>query len=91
MFLLPGTWKSLDDLESNLTSAELSELITTARNEEYKRMKFAAALKGIDLDEGQRNAEFEKVQARAEARLYGEGAGEARDLDGLINFVEEDE
>lgn len=56
----------------------------------HQDRKFTAALKGIDLDEGSTNTEFEDIKRRAEARVLGVNEEEI-ELDGLINIIDEDE
>lgn len=56
----------------------------------HQDRKFTAALKGIDLDEGTVDAEFEDIKRRAEARVLGVSEEEI-ELDGLINIIDEDE
>lgn len=53
-------------------------------------MKFTAAIQGIDLDEGKTDDEFEKVKARAQAKLLGVSE-EQYELDGMIEIIDEDE
>lgn len=65
-----GAWKSTRELEEEITLEELYMIITKAREMEAGRQKFAAALKGIDVDEGQ-ETEFDKIKARADAVLMG--------------------
>lgn len=67
-------FKNFDDLEENLCLAELESLLEKAREVEHDRMKFAASLKGIDIDKGnvESNEErFERVKKRAQAKLAG--------------------
>lgn len=45
-----------------------------SREQRYEDKRFAAAMQGIDLDEGNKESaknRFEEVQARAQARLSG--------------------
>jgi len=59
-------------MEENLTLAELYEILEATREREHERRKFAAALKGVNLDEEQgENSSFEEVKRRAEAKLRG--------------------
>ena len=69
-------WKNFDELEENITVEELNHILEAAREQEYERKKFAAALKGIDLDEknNRGNADtptFEDIKRRAEAKARG--------------------
>jgi hypothetical protein len=68
-----GIWKNFDEMESNLTLAELESLLEAKRDNEFENKKFAAALKGIDLDDprDKETASFEDIKRRAEAKLRG--------------------
>jgi uncharacterized protein (DUF885 family) len=72
LFLL-GHWKNFDEIEDSLNLEELQAILVAAREQEHSRQKFAAALKGVDLDAGSNNEEtsFEDVKRRAEAKLRG--------------------
>jgi transcriptional regulator NrdR family protein len=53
---------------------ELQSILEASREQEYNRQKFAAALKGIDLDaqsNKSNDSSFEEVKRRAEASLRG--------------------
>lgn len=67
-----GIWKNFDEMETNLTIAELETLLEAKREQEFQKNKFAAALKGIDLDEPQSDTpSFEDIKRRAEAKAKG--------------------
>lgn len=83
-------FKNYDDLEEHLTRQEVSEMLRKSREKDYESKKFLAALKGIDLDEGQEDADFEKVKRRAVARLKGM-TEEQVELEGHFNIIVEDE
>ena len=73
--MLLGIWKNVEELEMYISLDELELILEAAREQEYNRNKFAAALKGIDLDkQNQQSAEeaMERVRMRAQARLTGE-------------------
>ncbi|UTN92294.1 tail assembly chaperone [Streptomyces phage Stigma] len=72
VFLL-GHWKNFEEIEDNLTLDELQAILEAARDKEYRGQKFAAALKGIDLDEktGNNDTSFDDIKRRAEAKLHG--------------------
>ncbi len=77
MFLL-GHWKNFEQLEENLNLFELQAILDAAREQEYSRQKFAAALKGVNLDEQPKGSEddskpptFEDIKRRAEAKARG--------------------
>jgi hypothetical protein len=71
-----GIWKNFDEMEENLSLAELERLLESKRDQDFQNKKFAAALKGVDLDEpGDKEAPtFEDVKRRAEAKLRGVSA-----------------
>lgn len=73
MVLCPGAWKNFEELEDNLTLAELDQILSSARQVQREQNKFIAALKGIDLDknEGTQEDAFLKVKMRAEAKARG--------------------
>lgn len=90
LFEFPGTWKNIDELEEYLTRQELFKMVEKARKQRYQQMKFAAAIQGVDLDEGSTDEDFERVKSRAEARIHGI-TEEEFELDGLIDIIDEDE
>lgn len=66
------TYKNFEDLEESLSLPELERLLEQIRIDKHEDRKFAAALKGIDIDEGQKSASqeaFDRVKARAEEKL----------------------
>lgn len=71
--MLIGPWKSVQEVEDNLSLPELVGLITTSAEEQWADRKFTAALKGIDLPDINNDAaaSFEEVQRRANAKLAG--------------------
>ena len=63
-------------MEESLTLEELYLLLKVHQEGEYSRRKFAAALKGIDLDEeGGSGSEsrFDEIRAEADAILSEQG------------------
>jgi hypothetical protein len=82
-------FKSFDDLEANLTMQEVSRMLEKAREMKYNDQRFAAALKGIDLDEG-KATEFDVIKRRAEAKARGM-TEEQYELSGHFNIIVEDE
>ncbi len=72
LFLL-GHWKNFDEIEENLNLDELQTILEASREQEYNRQKFAAALKGVDLDEnsGKSDSSFDDVKRRAQSKLSG--------------------
>lgn len=57
-------------MEETLSLEELYLLIDSKSKEEHNRRKFAAALKGIDLEDNT-NSRFEDIQREAEDILSG--------------------
>lgn len=45
-----GSWKSLNELEDNVTLDELHRLFTAQQKAEHAQRSFAAALKGVEMD-----------------------------------------
>lgn len=82
-------FKSFDDLEANLTMQEVSKMLEKAREMKYNDQRFAASLKGIDLDEG-KSTEFDDIKRRAEAKARGISE-EQYELSGHFNIIVEDE
>jgi len=72
--MLTGMFKSFEELEESLSVEELQELATAAYDMEYRKMRFAASLKGIDLDKEtkqQNGSSFDQIRLKAEAKLAG--------------------
>jgi hypothetical protein len=68
-----GIWKNFEEMEENLSLAELEKLLEAKRDQDFQDKKFTAALKGVNLDE-QSNGDaptFEDVKRRADAKLRG--------------------
>lgn len=82
-------FKSFDDLEANLTRQEIVKMLEKAREKKYDDQRFAASLKGIDLDEG-KTTEFDEIKRRAEAKAAGISE-EQYELSGHFNIIVEDE
>lgn len=89
LFHYPGMFKNYADLEDHLTFQEVLKMVEKARDKKYEDQKFAAALKGIDLEEGQ-ETEFDRVKRRAEAKAL-KMSEEQYELTGHFNIIEEDE
>jgi hypothetical protein len=70
-----GQWKNFEEIEENLTLKEVEVILEASREQEYNRQKFAAALKGVDLDENRGKNDdtptFEDIKRRAEAKTRG--------------------
>lgn len=71
-----GIWKNFEEMEENLTLAELEKLLEAKRDQDFQNKKFAAALKGVDLDEpsDKEAPTFEEIKRRAEAKNMGVSA-----------------
>lgn len=72
--MLLGIWKNIAELEAELSLPELEAMLKAYREQENRRNKFAAALKGIDLDEEEDDVNMRKeiLDRRVQARLAGE-------------------
>jgi hypothetical protein len=68
-----GIWKNFEEMEENLTLAEVEKLLEVKREQDWQDKKFAAALKGVDLDDPKDSdtPSFEDVKRRAEAKARG--------------------
>ena len=71
--LLVGIWKNVQELEEALNLDELRAIVEASRERERRANKFAAALKGIKIDDEAETAKekFEEVQRRVTAKLSG--------------------
>lgn len=78
------------EMEERLTLEELYLLVDSLHRSEHRRNRFAAALKGVDLDEDKSDDKFEDVRRRAEAELAGKSE-EAYSLDSIIEFEPDDD
>lgn len=70
-----GHWKNFDELEENLSLAELEAILDAERKRQHSKHRFMAMLKGIDLDSAAAKSEegdpFERAKAKAEAMQRG--------------------
>lgn len=82
-------FKNYDDLEDHLTREEIVKMLEKAREKKYDDQRFAASLKGIDLDEG-KSTKFDDVKRRAEAKARGISEDQY-ELAGHFNIIVEDE
>ncbi len=71
-----GIWKNFEEIEENLTLAELEKLLEVKRDQDFQEKKFAAALKGVNLDDPNDGdaPSFEDIKRRAEAKARGVSA-----------------
>lgn len=89
--LLIGTWKNVEELEEALSLPELESLRGAIYDREQRHNRFMAAIKGIDLDEGESGKDkFEEVKRKAEARLAGKSEEELTLADMGIDIEVED-
>lgn len=63
-------------MEESITLEELYLLLSSINRTEHRQNKFLAALNGVDLDKGQKDDAFERVQQRARADLAGKSEEE---------------
>lgn len=91
--MLLGIWTNVAHLEECLNLPELEAILLAARDKEHRHHKFLAALKGIDLDEGdKRDAQdrFAEIQRRVEAKLHGKSEAQLEyDVFGIDVEIEE--
>lgn len=69
--MLLGIWKNIEELEDSINIDELHMILKAGRDREERQNRFAAALKGINLDEGKEDEAYAAVERRAKARLEG--------------------
>lgn len=75
--MLLGLWKNIEELEASITLEELQQILDAAREQQYKKNKFMAALKGVNLDESVNPQDkFDEISRRAEAKLSGKSEEE---------------
>lgn len=72
-----GKWENTTEMEEKINLDELYAFHASMMRTEYRRNRFAAALKGINLDEEMADhSSFEEVQNRANAELMGKSQDE---------------
>lgn len=89
-----GHWKNFREMEVSLTLEELYLLLEVNNEGEYNRRKFAAALKGIDLededDDNGDESDFDRIRREADEELTRQGQDtrsfDQRDIDDLFGF-----
>lgn len=74
--MLAGNWKNIEELEEVLTMEELSLIVKSIRDKEYRAFKFQASLKGIDLDAEESKSRFAEIEKRAVAKASGKSVEE---------------
>mgnify|MGYP003295935890 CR=1 FL=1 len=75
MISVPGSWKSLEDLEDNITLDELTEIIQAHRKQRFEDRKFMASLQGHEMQDGNDGGgedAFTRAKRRAVERLEKE-------------------
>lgn len=78
VFLL-GIWKDYEELEASLSMPEITETLKAKRELDYQDKKFAAGLKGIDLDK-----ESGKTDAWEEMKARVFSGGKAKDSNDVL-------
>lgn len=78
-----GNWKSFDELEETLTIDEVNAIIEAQEESRKVDQRFAAALKGIDLDKSEKGADFKDIKARADAKLVAMKKLQSENAEGL--------
>lgn len=67
---LSGAWKSLDELESNISIPELELIINAQREKEDQRRRWEAAVNGVELGKGE-----EDYITKRKRELFAEQGG----------------
>lgn len=65
-----GCWLNYDQLEENMSMPELIVTLTSLRERDHDDKKFAAALKGVDID-GEQEDPLEQARRRNAAKAAG--------------------
>lgn len=72
--MLLGLWKNFVELEESICLDELMAILKASHEQEHRRNKFMAALKGVDIDKGSTQDAHERMEAikrRVAARQAG--------------------
>lgn len=88
-----GKWKNFDELESELNLDELGLILEAVREQEMNRMRFQAALQGIDIDKDSKSSDevYDRALAKAQARLTGKTQEEVELEEMGIEIIDEEE
>jgi hypothetical protein len=76
MIAIPGSWKSIEELEDNVSLDDLMGLLTKFREMRHEDRQFTASLQGHDLKPlnvaGEDGDPFERALKRAQERILQE-------------------
>jgi hypothetical protein len=82
---LLGNWKDYRDLEESLSMPELVVTLTAAREVQYEKQKFLAAIQGIDLDkQSGGGSKGQKEWEDLKSRVFSQG--QASDSDDILSL-----
>jgi hypothetical protein len=71
--MLLGNWKNFEELETEISLEELNLIVRAGREKERRDHEFAAALKGIRLDEGPSAKEkVNELWEKAQRKIHGQ-------------------
>jgi hypothetical protein len=88
--MLIGIWRNIEELEASINVKELEAIVGAAREQEFRKNKFLAAIQGIDLDGAEDAKErFDEIQKRALERLTGKSV-ETQEFEELGIDIETD-
>ena len=79
--MLIGNWKNIDEIEELLCLPEIEQILTTHAEVNHSEKVFLAGLQGIQLEENANKEAFERAKSRAQARLRGEKAVTAAEIE----------
>jgi DNA-binding transcriptional MerR regulator len=91
--MLLGIWKSIEELELTISLDELQAILEANRERELRDRRFAAALKGINLDEhvaADAKEKVEEMKRKIEALNEGLSEDQFEFNDLGLDFEEED-
>lgn len=67
---MPGAWKNFEDLEENLTIAELNAIVQTLQERRMEDIRFQASLQGVKIEDDLKEKRKE-IEERAAAKIAG--------------------
>lgn len=80
MIAVPGSWKSIEELEDNISLDDLMTLLSKFREMRHEDRQFAASLQGHELKPmnaaGEEGDPFQRALKRAQDRILQEQEGD---------------
>ena len=79
-----GIYKSFQELEDNLSLPELTVILKAYRDNIHEGRKFTAALKGVDLDEGEDGGQVKGQQEWEDMKARVASGGSTTDANDVL-------